>query len=155
MSQAWATRHPAPRHPGNVMRPLLALCLAALSLTACDDDTPCTRCPTLAGTYPLMWSNGVQQDGCSVKGPQPTTVTFTQNQAAIGAVVDGEALSGTLYASQNFVLHAGNTDRDLTLRGFITELGKDAGASISGSLTVQTSGKTTCSTSDQFNGRRP
>ncbi len=130
-------------------------CVLAVLVLACGDSAPCTRCPSLEGTYATTWAAG--SGACGFSAPEPNQLTFTREASTVHTTFGGQSLGGTLYDTYDFVL-SGGVAPSYRLRGRVVVGLPDSGtrARITGTMTTRetSSDGGTCAVDESFEGTK-
>jgi hypothetical protein len=127
-----------------------------LAVAGCTDSSPCDNatCPALGGAWAISWQADTT-GSCSLAGPQPAQLIFTQDVSTITTTVGGLTLQGTLFDSWDFTATAQSATGGYALRGVVLAATTDAGTPmISGSLQTLSGSSTSCITQEAYTGAR-
>src|SRR5438045_412211 len=85
------------------MRRAAVFAAFALSACTCGDETACSQCPPLEGTYAMSYDSA-QAASCDLSNWRPATVAITRVGSTARSSLYGVDLSGTLFDSFRFQL---------------------------------------------------
>jgi hypothetical protein len=132
-----------------------------LLMLACDNTSPCTTCPPIAGAWALQYESGIS-NGCGQAGfgAMPTSLVVQQESSVLHATFDGVATSGSLFDNFQFRLTGmgdpsadGGVPKIVELKGLYVPSSTDGGERIvDGNLSR---GLDTCDEETPFTAVRP